>query len=396
MATASPGGVSVFPDPLLPPPEGVDVNSKEYRDWFYKLYETLLSNGSTFPKISLQATKKIRSITTEQLDQDEVISVNCGWYSNYTSDSGNIMYGMASNVRRSAGNNLVVGGQFTAYANAGVVGQIMFGGNMAAVGEIGSDCSLVGFEVNAATKTSKSASSKIGIDAVFFNYGAPEGVGGNLYNYHAIAYNVSSQSRSAAGEFCGWNIGYGLSANGLDISLAPAWSATKTYFYGDIISSGGVLWKCILGNNLNNLPPSAAWWVQRSVAVGYGTTNYAVAIDLSGQDATSLSRIWSGIRLTSGMPIHYDDAGTVGAFYDPVNARHVISSTFLGGIPARWLQIEAASGVWWFGSGQTALGGGGGATLGTIGGAGPTGTVQTEWIRLKDFLGNNFWIPIWR
>lgn len=398
MATASPGGVSVFPDPLLPPPHGTPPDSPLWSDWFYKLYETLLANGATFPKISLQGTHKTRSITTEQLDADDVINIDTGFYSNWTTDSGNIAYGFASNVRRSAGNNLVVGAQFSAYANVGVVGQIMFGANTAAVGESGSDCSLVGIEVDAGTRTSHSASSKTGMDIVFFNGGAPEGLGGNLYNYNAVAMHLSSQTRTAAGEFCGWNIGWSLSPLCMDTSFCPAWSAVKTYFAGDIITSGGMLWKCIQSFNLNNIPPNAAWWVQRSVPIGYGTTNYAVVIDFSGLDATTLSRIWSGIRLSSGMPIHLDDTGTVGTFYDPVNARHVISSTFISGAGVqRWLQCDATNGKLWYGGGFVALGGGGGATLGTVGGGGPTLAAQASWLRATDSItGVDFWIPTWR
>lgn len=43
-----------------------------------------------------------------------------------------------------------------------------------------------------------------------------------------------------------------------------------------------------------------------------------------------------------------------------------------------------------------ALGGGGTATLGTVGGAGPTNTAQNTWIKLIDTNGNPFWLPVWK
>lgn len=49
-----------------------------------------------------------------------------------------------------------------------------------------------------------------------------------------------------------------------------------------------------------------------------------------------------------------------------------------------------------FGTGQVSLGGGAGATLGTIGGAGPTAAGQNAWLQLIDSTGANIWVPYWK
>ena len=43
-----------------------------------------------------------------------------------------------------------------------------------------------------------------------------------------------------------------------------------------------------------------------------------------------------------------------------------------------------------------ALGGGAGATLGTIGGSGPATAGQNTWLRMVDSTGAAFWVPAWK
>jgi hypothetical protein len=42
------------------------------------------------------------------------------------------------------------------------------------------------------------------------------------------------------------------------------------------------------------------------------------------------------------------------------------------------------------------LGGGAAPTLGTIGGAGPATAAQNKWLRLRDAVGADFWVPLWK
>jgi len=48
------------------------------------------------------------------------------------------------------------------------------------------------------------------------------------------------------------------------------------------------------------------------------------------------------------------------------------------------------------GYGLTKLGGDATATLGTIGGMGPSKASQNSWMRLNDAFGNSFWVPVWK
>lgn len=381
---------------FTPPPQGTPMSDPRWQDWFGKVYDTLLSNGGSFPKITMQGKRKSYTISTEQLDQDDVVTINCGFYSNWVTNSGNISYGFASNVRRSYGDNIVVGGQFSGYSNAGVNRAIIFGGNFAAIGELGSASSLVGLEINAATKDPNSKSSKFGITFVTATYSAFGGLGNNLYNYRCYAMSIDSNPRSATNEFCGWNIALLFQPNGLDVSSALVWNAVDTYTAGDIVSNAGVLWLA-QGTSTNAIPPfSPGSWVQRSVTPGYGTTNYAVGIDFSMLNALALSRIWSAIRLTSLLPIHWDSAGSVGSFYDGPNNRMVVVSNMGGGIPVRLMEVETNTGTWRYGGGLTAPGPGAAAALNTIGAAGPTVALQASWWLIKDVGGNPFFVPVWR
>ena len=45
---------------------------------------------------------------------------------------------------------------------------------------------------------------------------------------------------------------------------------------------------------------------------------------------------------------------------------------------------------------RTALGGGAAATLGTVGGSGPTTAAQNSWTRLYDSSGATYWVPLWQ
>jgi hypothetical protein len=44
-------------------------------------------------------------------------------------------------------------------------------------------------------------------------------------------------------------------------SSNTAWSGATAYVVGDVVASGGNLYRCIL-NHTNQVPPNATYWVQ--------------------------------------------------------------------------------------------------------------------------------------
>lgn len=58
----------------------------------------------------------------------------------------------------------------------------------------------------------------------------------------------------------------------LPASSAPAWSNSNTYLAGNVVTSGGTLYQCILGNT-NQPPPNVTYW-----SVYSGTT---IPVDLT-------------------------------------------------------------------------------------------------------------------
>lgn len=60
------------------------------------------------------------------------------------------------------------------------------------------------------------------------------------------------------------------------------------------------------------------------------------------------------------------------------------------------IRLEPGTGDIRWGKALVALGGGAGATLGTIGGSGPATATQNTWMRLLDSTGAAFWVPAWK
>lgn len=397
-------------DIYSPPGAFVPLTSDLWRKWHTEVVWALIGKGvdksgvqGTFPQLQIGAA----SFTNENAFQD-LLNVDKGLYVNYTSSVGNIIYGFASNVYRSAGKELAVGGQFSAYANPGVSGTIIFGGNINAIAFERTDVALVALELDIATHCSTSRQPKVALNTVFGNYGADkEGLGSNLYNYWARAYVINSSPRSAAGEYCGWNVGIDFENFWGDQDLPPAWSAVVTYSGSQCVTSGGVVWKGIQGS-LNQLPAAGSiYWVQRTAA---GVANLAIGIDFSAMSITSMARMASAIRLRSSQFIHWEETGAIGTKYDAVTALlHVLNNQGVikfqvhsgtgdalaaGNVTAGGNLI--ATGNIQFGQAVDALGGGAAPAFGTMGGTGPTIAAQNSWQRILLSTGATAWIPVWK
>lgn len=376
-----------------PPNGSIQLEDLAWQRWLSEVVWPIIGQGTktsgpqgTFPQIQ---TGKA-SFTNENATQ-ELLSVNQGLYVNYFSTIENIIYGFACNVHRAKGSSFVVGAQINSWAETGSLGD-SFGIACTATAMPTVNVNLISIEPDTVCLSSSNTKAKWGVNPVFKDRmdGATtpgEGVlGSNLYNYFAEGMTFTSQPRTATGEFCGWNCGIDFLDASLDQSSVPAWSAVISYASGMIVSSGGNLWKAIVPNT-NNLPaPGSAFWVQHAV----GTTNLAVGIDFSSFSTTSMGRMASAVRLRSSMYVHWDETGTIGTKFDAVaGVVHLVDN---GG--SSRFSVDVGSGLMSTSLGTIALGGGAGATLGTIGGSGPTVAAQNAWGRMS-FGGVTYFIPLW-
>lgn len=382
-----------FPEPPAP---GAEFDGVEWQDWFYRLYDLVGQNGVSTAKVTFLGHAVQSHLTTEKLDTDDLISFDCGILSDYASDSGNPIYGFASNTRRSAGVQPVIGGQFSSYAGRLTTGNT-FGAVIAAISEWQSNSSITGVLMQVAAKDPTSVKFKIGTNVQFLANTVAGGLGGDHYNTNSFGINLSGLGRGTAGEKNGWNVGINFGNQSLDLSVPPAWVSTETYLAGSVVTSGAQLWKAIV-DNINVAPAAGATWVKRSATVvggGYGIVNYAIGIDFTGLSVTQLGRMWSGIRFQSNLAFHWEEQGIMASFYDSVNSRLSLCSVYNAGY-TNSIGVEPATGLIIFGKGYTALGGGGAATLGNIGGTGPATAGQNQWLKILDNANVPYWIPVWK
>lgn len=139
-----------------------------------------------------------------------LLGVDAGIYSGYSSSVSDIIYGFASNVTRTGGNYHTVGAQFSGYANASNTAGT-FGVVTQAITLPGYMGDLVGAEFAVVNQTS-SVNAKVGCDIVFKDrYDGATAITGTLglnrYNSGSTGMQFSSQIRSTVGEFCGWKYG---------------------------------------------------------------------------------------------------------------------------------------------------------------------------------------------
>lgn len=306
-------------DPSAPPPEGVPFDDPAWAQWFQKVFQSVGRDGGTFSKVVIKGQTRDGSINPTDLFQD-LLTLDVGMYSNYTSSNGNPIYGFAANVRRSAGKAGVTGGQFNGWGNSGLDGNVSaVGVGGGAFGEerfLGSLFSLLGTVTN---KTHDNVSSKVGVNLAFQDrLGAAVGsLGSNQYNYYSHAARITAQSRSSVGEYCGWSVGIQFLGECLDQSTPRAWNAAVTYAAGEVVTSGGLAWKAIQPS-LNQAPAvPSAFWVQHTAA---GVAVLGIGIDFSCLSAQTLARMAAAIRLRDTMAFQWDVTGAIGSFYNPAAA----------------------------------------------------------------------------
>lgn len=170
-----------------------------------------------------------------------LLEVDAGFYVNYTSALPDIIYGFASNVYRSAGTGTqyTVGAQFSGYAMSGVSSGT-FGVVTQAIGYAGSSGDLIGGELAIANMAHNSTAGKVGLNIVFKDRLDGEttvagGLGSNEYNLHATGLWFTSQTRSTAGELCGFRRGIDFGEYGLDADAnggAIGIDFARLHYYG--------------------------------------------------------------------------------------------------------------------------------------------------------------------
>lgn len=380
----------VSPNPLLPPPATNDIGDAAWAQWFYHLYEKLLKDGGVFPAVRVQGKDGTGSFTADKNMFQRLISLDCGIYSDYYSDNGNIIYGFAANVRRSAGNNLTVAAQLNAWAPRGGNGGVV-GVSTTALGAELFTGPLFGGEVDVGSIYNSNPSAKVGMSAVFKDRAdeatTVNGVGVDRYNYYSSANWITSQSRSATGEKCGWTRGLSFLGECVDAQTPLAWNAAVTYSYGMVVTSGGFAWQAIQ-TSLNQVPAvPSVFWVPHTAA---GVVALAIGIDFSCMPIATMARMSSAIRLRDTMRIDYDSTGAIGSYFDPVAGLHRLTNN----VGALRFAVDVGSGLIHTSKAVDALGGGAAPVLGTIGGTGPTVAAQNSWLKVQTPLGAT-WIPIW-
>jgi hypothetical protein len=322
-----------------PPPIGEPLDSSSWGKWFQDLYDNFLRDGTQVPSVTIGSNVRAKKIFADSYIEQELLSIDGGLFSNYSSDNGNIIYGFAANVKRFGGNAFTVGAQLNAYGGRDVSAGV-WGIACEAWAQQGCTSPLIGIEPAVVSLYSENGSPKRGVDAVFTNRSGSNTLtptlGSNLYNYNAIALNVSSAPRSGTGEFCGWTRGVAFYSGSMDQQSCPAWVNNIIYQPGMVVSSGGQAWQAII-DNTNVLPAVGLVWVLHNVG---GPTAQSIGIDFSSMDLTTMGRMSSAIRLRDTMRFHWESTGQVGTYFDQVLGRLVLVEN--GGIP--WLAVDVVNG----------------------------------------------------
>jgi hypothetical protein len=189
------------------------------------------------------------TFTDTLLASQDLITINKGFYSNFQSTAGDQIYGFAANIVRESGAAATVGAQCSAIGMTGV-GNTLFGSNFNAWGLAGCTATMVAQELDVGCFNPSNSARKVGLNPVFFNRGgtnpgeynfpmpsgtyssAGGGLGANLYNYDAWAIYITSQQRSATGEYCGWNRGLLFDEYSLDSQNDASYTGSRQYPIG--------------------------------------------------------------------------------------------------------------------------------------------------------------------
>lgn len=391
------------------PPQGlVPITDDAWRRWLTEVVWPLIGagwNGSppqgTFPQLQIGKAQ-----WTNDNAFQELINVDQGIYSTYSSAVQQIIYGFACNVHRSGGNALTVGAQINAWGEAGSTGDVYGIACTALVQPFSASRNIIAIEPDIASASSTNTGQKWGNNTVFKNRGdgitaVTEGIGSNHFNYAAYAFVLTSQNRSSAGEYSGWNTGIQFLDAWGDVVLPLIWSSSATYIPGDLVVTGGLNWKCVVTNTNSSPTTVNVNWVQYGNLTEGTTFGFAgaVGIDFTPLGTVTMARMTSAIRLRNSMVFHWEETASVGSFMDSANTRLVLVGNWNTGprTYTRQFQVDVSNGNLWVNNGIDALGAGAAATLGlisTVPGAGPNTAAQRGWYRLIDATtGNPFWVP---
>lgn len=397
---------------IYSPPQGlVPLTDDSWRRWLTEVVWPIIGAGwaGSDPQGTFSQLQVGKAQWTSENAFQELINVDQGIYVTYSSTVQQIIYGFACNVHRSGGNSFTVGAQINAWGERGSTGDVYGIACTALVQPFSDPRNIIAFEPDVANAANNNTGQKWCINTVFKDRGdgatnTTQGTStGNRFNYAAYAWVLTSQARSADMERCGWGVGMQFLDGWCDLMTPRVWSSTVAYIPGDIVSSGGVNWKCIIFNT-NSTPTSINTnWVQYGNATDGGSAQAsAVGIDFTPLSATTMSRMVSAIRLRNTMVLHWEETASVGTYMDSANGRHVLSANWNTGTTSyvRQLQVDVSTGVLWVNNGFNPLGGGGTATLGKVSvvpGAGPQTATQQAWYKLIDATTSNpFWVPVWQ
>jgi hypothetical protein len=330
---------SIVTSPGNPPPVGVDLQSSEMQEWLYSIYERTMGQGGVFPSLRISSPNSGDAVFTNENFYQELLTLNCGIYSNYTSDNGNIIYGFAANVRRSGGEAFVVAGQLNAWSTDN--GQAAFGANLVAVGSRYHTGALFAQELSPVPSNDDNRSVKVGSELVWISFADKTGtIGADRYNYSSRGIRFSSIT-SLIGELEGWGVGMQFLTNSMEVENAPNWSAADTYLPGQLVFyvAGGRYYRAIQ-SSINQVPaPVSAYWVLQ-------LDNKAIGIDFSTLSVGTMAKIGSAVRVRDTMRIDYNAEGTIGQLFDVATGRMVlVSNLALGAAPAdRVLEVDVITG----------------------------------------------------
>lgn len=210
-----PGEPVSAPLPVGDPKSGVwNPSKKDFRDWANSLNEAVVEESPVSMANAYAVSPR----------------ASAGFYSvSYQSGrSDGILYGYAAVVSRLTGGQRAVGAQLGAYDLGTDVGQVFgaafeaWSGNQTTEPTAGTV--LVGIEPSIISQRHDSSDRKRGIDLVFKNrrdggsilHGS---IGGNMFNRGSVGLAITSQARSALGEYCGWNKGIWFSNQSLDADI---------------------------------------------------------------------------------------------------------------------------------------------------------------------------------
>jgi hypothetical protein len=154
-------------------------------------------------------------------------------------------------VRPGSGNAHAVGAVGRAYSASRAPGNIMWGMVAEALNFPGAQGHIVGIESGVVNMSTDNVGELRGLDVVFkdrmdtdFANPVPM-VGQNRFNAHSSAIYVSSQPRSPAGEYSGWQAGIRFSRHSLDRSVDVPYAAAIDVSEAEVPATFYlIVWRC--------------------------------------------------------------------------------------------------------------------------------------------------------